>query len=63
MLDVAAELMQQLETNAQLGQEALWQPLPADVAKLMLENENQAALPLINGLTINTTHPRTIMTV
>ena len=36
VLDVAEEVLQQLEADAQLELEAMWQPLPADVAKLAL---------------------------
>jgi hypothetical protein len=42
VLDVAEDLLQQLEAEAQLELEALWQPLPADVAKLALEGKSSA---------------------
>ena len=39
VLDVAEEVLQQLEAKAELELEALWQPLPADVAKLAMESK------------------------
>ena len=39
VLDVAEEVLQQLEAKAELELEALWQPLPADVAKLSMESK------------------------
>lgn len=40
VLDVAGEVLQQLEAYAQLELEAVWQPLPADVAKLAMESKS-----------------------
>lgn len=40
VLDVAGEVLQQLEAYAQLELEAVWQPLPADVAKLAMEGKS-----------------------
>jgi hypothetical protein len=39
VLDVAEEHLQQMEAEAELELEALWQPLPADVAKLAMERK------------------------
>jgi len=38
VLDIAEEVLQQLEAKAELELEALWQPLPSDVAKLAMES-------------------------
>ena len=43
VLDVADEVLQQMEAEAELELEALWQPLPADVAKLAMECKSAAA--------------------
>ena len=40
VLDLPTEVLQQLEADAQLELEALWQPLPADVARLALEGKS-----------------------
>ena len=63
VLDFAEEVMQQLEADAQLELQALWQPLPAGPAKLALENKKQAALRLMNFLISITTDPGTLMPV
>ena len=39
VLDVGDEHLQQMEAEAELELEALWQPLPADVAKLAMESK------------------------
>jgi hypothetical protein len=39
VLDVAKEVLQQMEAEAELELEALWQPLPSDVAKLAMESK------------------------
>ena len=39
VLDVANEVLKQMEAEAELELEALWQPLPADVAKLVMESK------------------------
>ena len=39
VLDLPREVLQQLEAKAELELEALWQPLPADVAKLAMESK------------------------
>lgn len=39
VLDLPTEVLQQLEAEAELELEALWQPLPADVAKLAMESK------------------------
>lgn len=39
VLDVPAEVLQQLEGNAEMEVEGLWQPLPEDVAKIALESK------------------------
>jgi hypothetical protein len=39
VLDVPTEVLLQLESKAELELEALWQPLPADVAKLAMESK------------------------
>ena len=39
VLDLPTEVLQQLEAKAELELEALWQPLPADVAKLAMESK------------------------
>jgi hypothetical protein len=39
VLDVPEEVLQQMEAEAELELEALWQPLPADVAKLAMESK------------------------
>lgn len=40
VLDVPVEVLQQLEGNAELELEGLWQPLPQDVAEVALENKS-----------------------
>jgi hypothetical protein len=40
VLDVPVEVLQQLEGNAELELEGLWQPLPQDVAKVALESKS-----------------------
>lgn len=42
VLDVAGEVLQQLEAYAQLELEAVWQPLPADVTKLAMEGKSES---------------------
>lgn len=39
VLDLPTKVLQQLEAKAELELEALWQPLPADVAKLAMESK------------------------
>jgi hypothetical protein len=39
VLDVPAEVLQQLESNAELELEGLWQPLPEDVAKITFDSQ------------------------
>jgi hypothetical protein len=39
VLDIPEEVLQQLEAKAELELEALWQPLPSDVAKLAMESQ------------------------
>ena len=39
VLDVPDGVLQQLEAKAELELEALWQPLPQDVAKVALESK------------------------
>jgi hypothetical protein len=43
VLDIPMEVLLQLESKAELEMEALWQPLPADVAKLAIESKSPAS--------------------
>jgi hypothetical protein len=42
VLDVADQVLQRMEAGSDLEFEALWQPLPADVAKLAMERKTQS---------------------
>lgn len=46
VLDVAEEHLQQMEAEAELELEALWQPLPANVAKLAIESKIASYTPI-----------------
>ena len=46
VLDVDEEHLQQMEAEAELELEALWQPLPANVAKLAIESKIASYTPI-----------------